>query len=253
MKASKVIAKYIFNQVNLIYSRETYSTKIVRDLSNDPKKVIEASDMGFLMEPEPVKLSFIEKHPFFIGVNLSGLLYFENKPNVLKWNRADYHIFMRDVIIHFVQDYNQQVLLIPHVIKKGTYENDIEANRQLWLTLPEEIRKRTEVITESYSAPQLKYIISQSEFFIGARMHACIAALSSCVPVCPISYSHKFEGILRQLNLENLICDPLKSSNIEMLNLIMNSYENRGIIKAKLREVIPIAQQRAQQCVDLLC
>lgn len=33
------------------------------------------------------------------------------------------------------------------------------------------------------------------DFFTGARMHACIAALSSGVPVYPIAYSRKFTGL----------------------------------------------------------
>lgn len=33
------------------------------------------------------------------------------------------------------------------------------------------------------------------DFFAGARMHACIAAVSSGVPVYPLAYSRKFNGL----------------------------------------------------------
>lgn len=249
---SKVIAKYIFERARLIFTREPYSTDIVRTLIKDAQKVVEASDMAFLMEPEPVELQFLREHPDFIGVNVSGLLYFENKPDLLKWTSAEYQAFMRDVVIQFVQKFNKQVLLVPHVIFQGTVENDVEANWQLLESLPEEIKEKTEVITTPFSAPQLKHIINRSEFFVGARMHACIAALSSCVPVTPVSYSHKFEGILRQLSLEYLVCDPLRSSGAEMLAHIGQCYENREQIQKRLKQVIPLAQHRALECVNLL-
>jgi polysaccharide pyruvyl transferase WcaK-like protein len=44
---------------------------------------------------------------------------------------------------------------------------------------------------------EAKSYISGLDFFMGARMHACIAAFSSGVPVFPVSYSRKFFGLFR--------------------------------------------------------
>ena len=45
-----------------------------------------------------------------------------------------------------------------------------------------------------------KNYISKMDFFIGARMHATIGALSSGVPVIPFSYSRKFEGLFNSID-----------------------------------------------------
>lgn len=46
---------------------------------------------------------------------------------------------------------------------------------------------------------QLKYIISQCRFFVGARTHATIAAYSTYVPTLVVGYSTKSIGIARDL------------------------------------------------------
>jgi polysaccharide pyruvyl transferase WcaK-like protein len=46
---------------------------------------------------------------------------------------------------------------------------------------------------------EAKSYISGMDLFIGARMHATIAAISSGVPVIPFSYSRKFEGLFSSL------------------------------------------------------
>ncbi|HEU0305515.1 MAG TPA: polysaccharide pyruvyl transferase family protein [Lysobacter sp.] len=49
------------------------------------------------------------------------------------------------------------------------------------------------------NAAQIKYVISQLRFFIGARTHSTIAALSSGIPTVSIAYSVKARGINRDL------------------------------------------------------
>ena len=45
---------------------------------------------------------------------------------------------------------------------------------------------------------EAKSHISGMDFFIGSRMHACIAAYSSGVPVFPLGYSRKFTGLFAE-------------------------------------------------------
>ena len=51
----------------------------------------------------------------------------------------------------------------------------------------------------------LKNYISAMDIFIGARMHAAIAAFSSGVATIPVSYSPKFEGLFGSLGYNRLI------------------------------------------------
>ena len=52
---------------------------------------------------------------------------------------------------------------------------------------------------------EAKSIISAMDIFIGARMHATIAAISSGVATIPFSYSRKFEGLFNYLNYPYVI------------------------------------------------
>jgi len=56
---------------------------------------------------------------------------------------------------------------------------------------------RIGVVRGQYSPSEIKYIIGSCDFFIGARMHACIAALSQGIPAVAIAYSDKFTGVMQ--------------------------------------------------------
>ena len=47
------------------------------------------------------------------------------------------------------------------------------------------------------SPSEAKSYISSMDLFLGARMHACIAAFSAGVPVLLLGYSRKFSGLFK--------------------------------------------------------
>jgi colanic acid/amylovoran biosynthesis protein len=250
---SKVVARYILNRASLIFTREPYSTMLVKDIVRESTKVIEASDMAFLMEPELVEYHLLEEHPGFVGVNISGLLYFlEDGSRDFGWTRDSYRQLMSEVVTHFAQELEKDVLLIPHVRGEGVRSDDLRASQELRASLPRNVQDRVFVVEELFSAPQLKYVVSQAEFFIGTRMHACIAALSSLVPVMAISYSHKFDGILQQLGMEDLTCNPRRTSIHKMASTVYHNHQNREQIRARLEQSVPLARSRALDCVNYL-
>ena len=52
------------------------------------------------------------------------------------------------------------------------------------------------IVAPAFRTPvEAKSYIAGMDFFAGARMHACIAAVSSGVPVYPLAYSRKFNGL----------------------------------------------------------
>lgn len=55
------------------------------------------------------------------------------------------------------------------------------------------------------SASEAKSYISSLDFFSGARMHSTIGAISSGVPVVPVAYSRKFNGLYGTLGYPYLI------------------------------------------------
>lgn len=91
-------------------------------------------------------------------------------------------------------------------IEIGKSEGIIEGKMQVYKNLLErgfsekEAKEITEIVLiQDRSAEELKSIIAQCCFFVGARTHATIAAYSSCVPTLVVGYSVKARGIARDI------------------------------------------------------
>ena len=115
-----------------------------------------------------------------------------------------------------------------------------------------ENEKRVMIQEGDYSAEDLKYIIGQCDFFIGSRMHSCIAALSMKVPTISLSYSHKFNGIMQSLRQENNVCNLKKHDHQMILSKILEAYTNKSEIQVRLEKQIPLIEKKVYQCADLI-
>jgi polysaccharide pyruvyl transferase WcaK-like protein len=73
-------------------------------------------------------------------------------------------------------------------------------------------------------------------------MHACIAAFSSGVPVVPMAYSRKFNGLFGTLGY-NEIADCKKNSMDQVLAKIMSGF----LDKAQLRTLITTALSAVEE------
>jgi polysaccharide pyruvyl transferase WcaK-like protein len=146
-----------------------------------------------VLEPIPLKLpEELEAHLKVgaLGVNLSPLL-------------ADYSDSGKAWPTHALECLEEidrrvdmPIILVPHVETPGSDDFAFLG------ALKEDFgrtRNRIHVLGRCYNAPQLKSIISRLVAFVGARTHATIAALSTCVPTLSIAYSVKAVGITTDL------------------------------------------------------
>ena len=99
------------------------------------------------------------------------------------------------------------------------------------------------------NAQQLKWVISQCSFFIGARTHATIAAYSTGVPTLVLGYSVKSKGIARDLFGDEthyvLPYQDITSGNTileRFLWIRAHGDEIRGTLKAKAREYLGLIE-----------
>ena len=65
---------------------------------------------------------------------------------------------------------------------------------------------------------------------MGARMHACIAAFSSGVPVVPMAYSRKFAGLFGTLGYERTV-DCTTETRAAILEKIAAAFEDRAVLE----------------------
>jgi colanic acid/amylovoran biosynthesis protein len=129
-----------------------------------------------------------------VGVNVSPLLARYRKSGVSIIEE------ITRFIRYLVNEQAYGVLLIPHVIPfDGSEKNNDHRYLSDVLERCRDLGQSVRITPASLNAPQLKYAIQSLRFFIGARTHATIAALSSGVPTLSIGYSVKASGINRDL------------------------------------------------------
>ena len=118
-----------------------------------------------------------------------------------------------------------QVLLVPHVIPKDfAVENDLVACEEVWCTLSLPEQERVIVLDGKYDQGEVKYLIGLCDFFMGARMHSTIAALSQCVPAVGMAYSKKFIGVFETVGMQECVIDMRQMDESQILNRIQELY-----------------------------
>jgi polysaccharide pyruvyl transferase WcaK-like protein len=224
---SKVLAKLTMRLSAVVATRDALSTQAARDMGVT-RPVIEASDLALVLpytppSPRP------EGAPR-VGINVSGLLMGggytgKNELGIT----LDYPGLMRDLVRHF-QALGAKVHLVAHVIvREGrmTGEDDYRA----CATLAAEFLGT--VLAPAFASPsEAKSYIAGMDFFMGARMHACIAAFSSGVPVVPMAYSRKFEGLFGSLGYTRTV-DCTREDGATILANISRAYEDRATLASE--------------------
>ena len=130
----------------------------------------------------------------------------------------DYKQLIGDIIT-CLQEHNYEVHLIPHVMATG-----IESDNNVCVELLKEYRNL--IYSGEFMNPlDAKGYISQMDLFLGSRMHSTIAAISTGVPVIPLSYSRKFEGLFSSVGY-NYCIDLINNSNKDVIKTIEYDLDN---------------------------
>jgi polysaccharide pyruvyl transferase WcaK-like protein len=197
--------------------------------------------------PERIEILGLPSSSFgtscIVGLNISGLLLPQKgAPQGVIGKR--YEQFIYGVIDTLIQKYKVSVLLIPHVFGESG-EADTRACEQIYETVNMNYREQIGVLRGTYNQNEIKYVIGLCEFFIGSRMHACIAALSQYIPTVSIAYSDKFTGVMETVCGQHLVAD-LRRMNVEtILSFVAEVFEERSPIRKELQFRIPIAKDAA--------
>ncbi len=223
----KTIAHYILKGAHQVYVRDLVFAKKLEELKVN---YIFNYDVSYYMKPKPV--NYIIKDEA-IGINISGLTYYNNYKK-LSGKFEYYGELIRKMIMSF-QEKGIPVYLVPHTYNYHVPEvnsDDLQASKDIYDLL--ENKENVFIIDEDLIAPELKYIISQFDFFIGTRMHANFAAIFTKTPVFGLAYSYKFSGSFDLYGLNNnysSIIDITKKDIDGIVDRIQQVYKDRLNIK----------------------
>ena len=244
----RAIARHILKQSALVYSREANGFRHVESLGlkTDTVKWRFCYDLGCVLEPalsanfESSELTGRGKNSAFLaGVNVSGLLAMGgyNRKNMFGL-RANYVALMEELITFLIKTKDGSVLLIPHV-SGDDGEGDSKACRGAYKRLHSEFPDRLAIVERKCTSNELKSIIGGCDLFLGSRMHACIAAVSQCVPTVCLSYSEKFAGVMETLGVESQVADLRTMDKRQVLEVARFAVEHRDNLRAQLEKRIP--------------
>jgi polysaccharide pyruvyl transferase WcaK-like protein len=233
-RLSEWLARYILLRAESIWCRDRVSLQEVARLTGGRRRATQTPDVAFALEAvRPAHLELDAPLPAeagtLIGLNVSGLVYYgEATRSTMFGLRLDYQSFVQQLAEQLLLNPAHRLLLVPHTFApEGRVESDPAACRALKARLSPELRQRVHVVTRDYDQHRIKGVIGMCDFFIGSRMHACIAALSQGVPTVGVAYSRKFAGVFETVGVEDWVIDGRTAENAQALSRIAALFERR--------------------------
>jgi polysaccharide pyruvyl transferase WcaK-like protein len=177
--------------------------------------------------------------PTKIGLNISGLLFKGGYGGSNELGLTiDYADFSRSLITRLLERSNTEIYLVPHVAARGGNDDDHSVIPELVAHFPQ-----LKVPPSFGDASAAKSFMSGLDFVVGGRMHACIGAFSAGVPVVPIAYSRKFNGLFDTLGYPHYV-DGKELDTRAALEKTISAFDRRDILKHDLEKGIRLASAR---------
>ena len=187
-KANELRAAKVMQKAYAVIARDQISADLVKMVSGVTPSL--TCDLAFRLPYSGHSSERSEDGKLHkVGFNVSGLLMSNGAEGAAMGSEknfkltADYDRYVDEVLKYLITN-GYEVHLIGHVAA------DYQVNKELKKRYPEVI------LAPEFDNPiDAKSYISGMDLFIGSRMHATIAALTSNTPVIPVAYSRKFKGL----------------------------------------------------------
>ncbi|WP_320967100.1 polysaccharide pyruvyl transferase family protein [Hungatella sp.] len=205
---NKVLEKFsglAIRKANYVFARDEISAQYAKKISHRDIKTV--TDLAFSM---PYKRDMYPNIDNAIGINVSGLLwrggFSSSNQFSLKSNYKDYTL---KLIQYIIISTTKNIYLISHVTNPTGYEGVVADDDYIACMecKNNNFKDNSRVIVgPKFRNPvEAKSFISNMSSFIGARMHATIAAFSSGVITIPVAYSRKFQGLYENINYQYIV------------------------------------------------
>lgn len=237
-----VISRHL-SEMTTVFARESITYHYLTEKLG-LKNVVQMADPAFRLSKESVDIQ-----SFWPKSGLSGVIGFNISPLIERYRSDGQNL--REEAIQFIRDAVARgfgVLLVPHVVPLAGEGKNNDANYMAeMLSELSELDEAVSIMPRTFNASQIKHVISQLDYFIGARTHATIAALSNGVPTLSIAYSVKAKGINRDLlgDLPVVLPTPEMSAS-SLMSGLEYLVEHEAAIKAELASKIPVWGERVE-------
>ncbi len=213
---------------HLITAREDITYRALKE--RDITQVVKVSDIAFRLLPSAVPFDLEN----YVSLTFGPLA--EKKETIPGMALNSF----KHLVNYILMETDMNIALVPHVICK--VDSDLE-----WMSkvIPHN-SSRIRLVSEFYSAAQLKHIIAGARFAVTLRTHASIAAYSSCVPTLVAGYSMKSSGIAMDLGMSEYVVQ-IKDirKDTDLSNTFKKLFANENAVKNQLQARIPQYIQNA--------
>jgi colanic acid/amylovoran biosynthesis protein len=249
-RLTKPFAKRLLNKVDLITLRGKISYDYLQEIGINKPPIYLTADLAFLMEPAPAeRIDEIFSDCGIEGESFVGL----SVSNLITTHYGSYNEFvelMAKVVDYIVEELDAIVVFIPHVTGPEKEKDDRVVAEDIYKIVKN--REKVKLIREDYTPQEMKGIIGRCDLFVGARMHACIGALSMCVPTINISYHHKSDEIMAMFGLEGNVLSGREVNYDNLISRINKTWVRREEIRARLLSKIDGVKQEAMRNAEIV-
>lgn len=187
-RRGRMLARRTLRRSSLVFARDPISARAASELGRPVDRL--TSDLVFAIS-EPVVTTRRD-----VLLNVSGLLWGDENSHV---DGESYRAAVREIIDGLLAR-GRSVTLLPHVIDSPFPDTDAPVTRRL----VEEYDGRIDAFYPE-SLDDVRGAIGGAQLVIGARMHACLNALSTGVPALAMAYSRKFQPLMDELGWDAVV------------------------------------------------
>ena len=236
------LARFLLRRSSVVIARDERSRRVASELLGEGYEVHLSPDVAFSLavtEPAIIALEPALIAPSagrVIGLNVNGLMYHGGytRDNMFGL-KLNYATFLTELVASLLGEHEGELWLVPHTFAAvGNVESDQEASRLLRDSLPPALQTRVRIVAEEYDQHEIKGVIGGCDFFIGSRMHACIAALSQGIPCVGVAYSMKFEGVFESVGMGEWVVDGRTAENAQAIARVLELYRCRNDVRETL-------------------
>lgn len=231
-EAIKDEAVKAITKADMVMARDKQSYDYTKEIAPSQKNLKEYIDVAFFL---PYTKQRFDKNYIHVGLNISALLWHGGYTQDNQFGlKDDYQTCVCNIIAYFLKQPNVKLHLIPHVVGS---ERGVENDYAVSFDLQKEYNHPNLILAPLFLSPvDAKNYISGMDFFMGARMHSTIAAFSSGVPVVPMAYSRKFNGLFIDTLDYNHLVDLKKDDSKTILENISSSFGSRESLQKEIKQ-----------------
>lgn len=251
---ARMLGRFVVMRAARVYSRDRGSIELLREMlgrKGENKQIRFCPDVAFVLDSVEPKEVNIEppledgNSAPLIGLNISSMLYIGGfKRDNTFGLKFDYKQFVPAILKNLLEKTTAHVLLVPHVFSSNVEGDEFKVCSEIRDSMGTKYGDRLHLILSKYDQSQAKGIIGLCDFFVGSRMHSCIAALSQGIPTVGLAYSKKFVGVFETVGMEEWVIDMRQTEQEESIITIFAAFEKRQVIAAHLRSVIPAVKEQ---------